>query len=267
MCGFLSSLWLLGPRFAFLVYWLIPYGRLRITAAFSTFIWPFLGLRGAHNLAELWDIPANRLSLSQAANGKVSSMRWAQTRWCLVRVPNADFAQQAGVDLDTVMDMFFSACLLDWPAETARYQRLAEALQGADQVRIVGKDTDLSFSIQGRRWMIGDGKLNMPDGEMATAPLTETIDGQIYFEFPGVLGGRLVHDMRLRWKQGELVEATASTNQDFLRSILSTDTGAKLIGEFAMGTNPGVNLFCKGILIDEKIGGTIHIALGRAYPE
>ena len=227
----------------------------------------YLGLRGAHNLAELWDIPADRLSLSQAANGKVSAMRWAQTRWCLVRVPNADFAQQAEVDLGTVMDMFFNACLLDWPAETARYQQLARALEGADHVRIVGKDTDLSFSIKGRRWMIGDGKLNMPDGEMATAPLTETIDGQIYFEFPGVLGGRLVHDMRLRWKKGELVEATASTNQDFLHSILRTDAGAKLIGEFAMGTNPGVNLFCKDILIDEKIGGTIHIALGRAYPE
>ena len=227
----------------------------------------YLGLRGAHNLGDFWDIPAERLSMSQAANGKVSSMRWGQTRWCLVRVPNADFAQQAGVDLATVMDMFFNACLLDWPAETAKYQRLAQALDGADQVRITGKDTDLRFSIKGRKWMIGDGKLNMPDGEMATAPLTETIDGQISFEFPAVLGGRLVEGLRLRWKEGELVDASASTNQDFLLAILNTDAGAKLIGEFAMGTNAGVNLFCKDILIDEKIGGTIHIALGRSYPE
>ena len=115
--------------------------------------------------------------------------------------------------------------------------------------------------------MVGDGKLNMPDGEIATAPLTETIDGQIYFEFPGVLGGRLMHDIRLRWEQGRLVEASASTNQDYLQAIVATDAGASLIGEFAMGTNPHVTRFCKDILIDEKIGGTVHIALGRAYPE
>jgi aminopeptidase len=107
----------------------------------------------------------------------------------------------------------------------------------------------------------------MPDGEIATAPVESTVDGHIYFDLPGVLGGRLVHDIRLRWKQGELVEATSSTNQDFLHSVLETDAGASLIGEFAIGTNPEVKYFSKDILLDEKIGGTIHIALGRAYPE
>ncbi len=227
----------------------------------------YFGLRGAHNLFEHWDIPAGRLSLNQAANGKVSTLRWQKTRWCLIRVPNADLAQQAETDLETITDMFFDACLVDWKVEGAKLSRWAEKLNQGSQVRLVGKETDLSFSVQGRRWLPADGKLNMPDGEIATAPVTETIDGQIYFEFPGVLGGRLMHDIYLRWKMGQLVEATASTNQDFLRAILDTDLGAKLIGEFALGTNFGVTHFCKDILIDEKIGGTVHIALGRAYPE
>jgi aminopeptidase len=135
------------------------------------------------------------------------------------------------------------------------------------EVRIVGKETDLRFSVAGRRWVVGDGKLNMPDGEIMTAPITDTIDGHITFEFPGVLSGRLMPNIHLRWEQGKLVEATASANQDFLQAILQTDPGASLIGEFAFGINPHVTHFCKDILIDEKLGGTVHIALGRAYPE
>lgn len=227
----------------------------------------YFGLRGAHNLFEHWDIPAEHLSLNQAANGKVSTLRWQKTRWCLIRVPNADLAQQAETDLETLMDMFFDACLVDWETEGAKLSRWADTLNQGSMVQLVGEKTDLRFSVEGRRWLPADGKLNMPDGEIATAPVTDTVDGQIYFEFPGVLGGRLVRDICLRWEKGALVEATASTNQDFLRAILDTDPGAKLIGEFALGTNFGVTRFCKDILIDEKIGGTIHIALGRAYPE
>jgi aminopeptidase len=132
---------------------------------------------------------------------------------------------------------------------------------------VVGKGTDLSFSIEGRTWDVADGHINMPDGEISTAPVESSVDGTIYFEFPGVLGGRLMHDIKLSWKEGRLVEAISTTHQDFLRSVLDTDAGASLIGEFAIGTNPEVVHFCKDILIDEKIGGTIHIALGRAYPE
>jgi aminopeptidase len=194
-------------------------------------------------------------------------LRWQKTRWCLVRVPDADFAQQAETDLDTITDMFFDACLIDWKTEGARWHKWAEKLNRASQVRVVGKETDLSFSVAGRKWAVADGRNNMPDGELATAPVNETLDGQIYFEFPGVLGGRLMHDMRLSWKQGRLVEASSSTNQDFLQSIINTDPGASLLGEFALGSNPGVTRFCKDILIDEKIGGTIHVALGRAYPD
>jgi aminopeptidase len=226
----------------------------------------YLGLRGEHNLAEHCDIPAERLAASQAAMGKVSSLRWEKTRWCLVRVPNADFARQAGTDLETITEMFFNACLIDWRGTAARWRRWADRLSQASKIRVVSHETDLSFSVEGRKWVVGDGKLNMPDGEIYTSPVTKTIDGQIYFEFPGVLGGRLVENIRLRWVRGRLVEAQASTHQDFLEAIVRTDPGASLIGEFGIGTNAAVTRFCKDILIDEKIGGTVHIALGRAYP-
>ena len=227
----------------------------------------YFGLRGAHTLHELWDIPVARLSLNQAAVGKVSSLRWEKTRWCLVRVPGSDLAQQAETDLGSLVDMFFDACLIDWKAESTLWRGWADKLNRASRIRILARETDLSFSVEGRKWVVGDGRMNMPDGEIATAPITETIDGEIYFELPGVLSGRLVHDIRLRWKQGRLAEVRSSTHQDFLGAVVRTDAGAALIGEFGMGTNPGVTRFCKDILIDEKIGGTIHIALGRAYPE
>lgn len=227
----------------------------------------YFGLRGAHNLDVFWDIPAEKLSLLRKGMGEISTLRWQKTRWCLLRVPNAALAQQAGVDEETITDMFFNACLLDWPAVSQEWCRWVDILNRGKQVRVVGKGTDLSFSLEGRTWDVADGHGNMPDGEIATSPVESTLDGTIYFDYPGVLGGRLVHDIKLRWEKGKLVEASSSTNQDFLQSVVKTDPGASLIGEFAIGTNPEVKHFCKDILIDEKIDGTIHIALGRAYPK
>jgi aminopeptidase len=227
----------------------------------------YLGLRGGYNLYEHEGIPASNLSLNQVAMGKISTLRWQKTRWCLVRVPNAAFAQQAQTNLETITDMFFDACFLDWEAESRQWQAQAEKLNQGTQVRLVGKDTDLSFSVAGRRWLVFDGRINMPDGEIYTAPVNETLNGTIYFEFPGVLGGQLMPDIRLSWENGVLTNASASANQDFLHQILQSDAGASRLGEFAFGLNAHVNRFCQDILIDEKIGGTIHIALGRAYPE
>jgi len=226
----------------------------------------YFGLRGAHNPNVHWDIPAEKLSKFRRTMGKISTMRWEKTRWCLVRVPNASLAQQAGVDEITITDTFFNACLLDWPTISKKWRGWANALNDGRQIRVIGKSTDLSFSTEGRTWDVDDGHMNMPGGEIFTSPVVNTIDGCIYFDFPGVLAGRLVHDIRLCWQKGKLIEATSSTNQDFLRAVISTDPGASLIGEFAIGTNPKLQYFCKDILLDEKINGTIHIALGRAYP-
>ncbi len=227
----------------------------------------YFGLRGAHNLHELKDIPAEALTANQRAMGKISTLRWQKTRWCLVRVPNEALAQQAETDLETLEDMFFDACLMDYPAASQQWHQQAASLAGTRHVHIVGKETDLRFSVEGRQWLVFDGKINMPDGEIYTAPVNDTLDGTIYFDFPGVLSGQLVHDIRLEWRKGKLVDASASSNADFLHQILDTDGGSSLLGEFAFGMNPHINRFCKDILIDEKIGGTIHVALGRAYPE
>jgi aminopeptidase len=227
----------------------------------------YFGLRGAHNLYEFADIPADVLSLHQAAMGRISTLRWQKTRWCLVRVPNEAFAWQAQTDGETIMDLFFAACLRDWAAESAGWRTVAERLALGREMRLIAAGTDLRFSVAGRQWIVGDGRNNMPDGEIHTAPLTETVNGYITFEHPAVLSGKLVEGLRLEWRAGELVSATAATHADFLERVLNTDDGARRIGEFAVGTNYGIDRFCKDILFDEKIGGTVHIALGRSYPE
>jgi len=227
----------------------------------------YIGLRGAHNLYELKDIPADKLSANQSAQGKVSTSRWQNTRWCLVRVPNEAFAQQAMTDNETVMDMFFDSCLIDWQMESKKWAIWCRKLENGKTVRITGGDTDLSFSIEGRKWVPFNGINNMPDGEIATAPITSSINGYISFENPGVLGGRLIEGIRLEWENGRLIKASSETEEDFFKQIINKDPGASLIGEFAIGTNYMIDRFCNDILIDEKIGGTIHIALGRAYPE
>jgi aminopeptidase len=226
----------------------------------------YFGLRGAHNLYEFADIQSNVLTDYRKVMGTISSLRWEKTRWVIVRVPNEDFAQQAETDIETITDLFFDASLLDWQAETQHWQQLASKLNQGSKIRLIGHGTDLSFSLVGRQWMVGDGRFNMPDGEIFTAPIAATVNGKISFEFPGVLGGRLVHDMCLEWVDGNLMNATASKNEDFLKHVLATDEGASKIGEFAFGTNHKIDRFCKDIFYDEKIGGTIHIALGRAYP-
>lgn len=227
----------------------------------------YIGLRGAHNLFELHDIPAEKLAANQAAMGAVSEKRWTQTRWCLVRVPNRAFAQQAETDEETITDMFFNACFLNWKKEAEKWNAWCDRLNKGNEIKITGENTDLSFSVEGRKWISFAGKINMPDGEIATAPLTETVNGTITFERPGVLGGRLIRDIRFTWKNGKLTEASSSTEKEFFHSIIGQDKGSSLLGEFAFGTNFTLDRFCNDILIDEKIGGTIHIALGRAYPE
>jgi aminopeptidase len=226
----------------------------------------YFGLRGAHNLDVFWDVPSERLALFRQALGKVSALRWEKTRWCLLRLPNAALAQQAGLDEQTITEMFFEACFLDWPALSQEWRRWASILDQGRCLRLLGPGTDLSFSVAGRRWGVADGHLNLPDGEIATAPVERTVDGYISFELPAVLGGRLVQDLRLEWRQGVLTSASAATQQDFLRAVLATDPGASRIGEFAIGANPAIRHFCHDILLDEKMGGTVHIALGRAYP-
>lgn len=227
----------------------------------------YIGLRGASNPHEFTGLAPARIMAHRRALGKVSAMRTALTRWVLVRVPNAAFAQQAGMSLDDMMAFFFKATLRDWVAEAQQYRTLQQRFQASEIVRIVGHDTDLTLSTRGRRYIVDDGHLNMPGGEIFTAPVDDSAEGTIYFEFPGVYAGQLIHDIRLEFAQGRVVKATASQNEVLLQQLLTMDEGACRIGEFAVGTNYGIDRFCYDILFDEKIGGTAHIALGRAYTE
>jgi aminopeptidase len=227
----------------------------------------YFGLRGASNLHEHDGVPAETLAAHQKAMGAISAMRWEKTRWCLVLVPDETMAVTARTSAEALLTMFLEACALDWTTKADEWQKTADSLTAAGEIRLVDTDTDLSFSTRGRRWVVFAGEKNLPDGEIATAPVVESLNGRIAFNLPGVLGGRIVEGIRLAWKDGTLVEATSSTNQDFLRSVLETDEGSSVLGEFGIGVNPRIDRFSYDILYDEKMVGTVHAALGRAYPE
>jgi aminopeptidase len=227
----------------------------------------YIGLRGARNPHEFTGISPERITAHKRAMGKVSAMRNEQTRWVLCRVPNEAFAQQAETSLDEMMEFFFNATIRDWEAEAKRYVETHRVFQAADRVRIVGVNTDLTFTTKGRHYEIADGHVNMPDGEIFTAPIDDSAEGVITFDFPGVYGGQRIEGIRLEFSSGEVVKATARTNEVLLHRLLEMDKGAKRIGEFGVGTNFGIDRFCYDILYDEKIGGTVHIAMGRAYTE
>ena len=226
----------------------------------------YIGVRGARNLHEFFGITSEKITAHRRVLGKVSSLR-NRTRWSLIRVPNESFAQQAGISLDEMMDFFFRATLRDWSLETERYGKIFEVFQAADHVRITGKDTDVSFSTKGRKYVIADGKLNMPDGEIFTSPVDDSAEGHIYFEFPGVYAGQLVNGIHLEFSKGEIINASAQSNEELLQKLIKMDDGANKLGEFGIGVNLGIDRFCYDILYDEKIGGTVHLAIGRAFSE
>jgi aminopeptidase len=227
----------------------------------------YIGLRGARNPHEFAGIPPARLAAHRRALGEVSARRNEQTRWVLVRVPNESLAQQAGMSLEAMMTFFFNATLRDWEEEARRYAAIRDLFQAAEQVHITGHETDLSFSTAGRTYVVGDGHINMPDGEVYTAPVDDSAEGVIAFESPATYAGQTIEGIRLEFRAGEVANATAAKGETWLHQLLAMDDGARRIGEFGVGVNFGIDRFTGDIFYDEKIGGTIHLALGRAYAE
>lgn len=227
----------------------------------------YIGLRGFRNPHEIDGIAPARLAVHRQAVGVVSAARTESTRWALVRVPGEALAQHATLPEDELWRIFFDAALRDWKAEGERLRRLADVFESAEKVHIVGDSTDLTFSTRGRRYLAGDGTNNMPDGEIYTAPIDESAEGRIAFEVPSWYGGVHIEGIRLEFERGALVAAKANSGEEMLREAIAVDPGARKIGEFGIGTNDGITRYTGDILYDEKIGGTIHIALGRAYPE
>jgi aminopeptidase len=197
-----------------------------------------------------------------------------ELRWVLSAYPTEAAAQDASMSLAEYEDFVFGAGFLDDPDPVARWQqfgervdRLAAFLSTKRELRIVAEGTDLRLVTEGRTWIPSKGRENFPDGEVFTGPVETSVEGEIRFTYPGVFHAREVDDVRLRFESGEVVEATASRGQEFLREMIAMDAGAKRVGEFAFGLNEGVTMFTRNTLFDEKIGGTMHLALGTAYPE
>jgi aminopeptidase len=197
-----------------------------------------------------------------------------ELKWTGTVYPTQAFAQDAEMSLREFEDFVYGAALVHepdpiaaWQAVSREQQRLIDWLADKREVRLLGPDTDLTLSVEGRSWVNCSGHENFPDGEIFTGPVEDSVHGKIRFTYPACIAGREVADVRLWFENGRVVEARAANNEEFLLTMLDTDDGARYLGEFAFGTNQGVQRFTKNILFDEKIGGTVHVALGTGYPE
>ncbi len=192
------------------------------------------------------------------------------TRMVLTQFPTEAGAQEVGMSLGEFEDYVFNAVEQDWAEVAARQQRLIDsALAGAGEIRITGEDTDLTFSVRGRTFFNCDGRPNMPDGEIMTSPLEDSLQGHIAFSYPAVFppGGRRAEGIHLWFQDGKVVKAAAKDGQDHLDAMLNLDTGSRYAGEFAFGTNDRLDRWIGNILFDEKMGGTVHLALGQSFPQ
>src|SRR5579884_1291482 len=204
--------------------------------------------------------------MQRSANGSL--------RWNIAMFPTQAQAQDAEMSLSDFEDFIYRACFLDDEDPVARWQELSQQqeryvnwLKGKHSVHLRGPDTDLTFSIEGRIFINDDGHYNLPGGEFFTGPVEDSANGYIRYSFPASFAGRSVEDVRLRFEQGRVVEATAAQGQDYLDKMLALDEGARRLGEFAFGNNRNVDRCTKNVLFDEKMGGTVHLALGASIPQ
>jgi aminopeptidase len=194
-------------------------------------------------------------------------------RWVLCSSPTEALAQAAGMSLSGFEELVYEAAFLDaddpvaaWQRFGARLDHIGAFLAEKTELRVVAEDTDLTFGVGGRTWIPAKGLTNLPDGEVFTGPVETSVEGTIRFSFPAMIHGRHADDVRLRFEGGEVVEATAARGEGFLREMLGMDDGAGRVGEFAFGLNEAVTEYTGSLLLDEKIGGTVHLALGRSVP-
>lgn len=213
------------------------------------------------------DLPdGRRRLLQQAAEPAMRRSRALEVRWAVAQFPTAAGAEAAGMSLPEFEDFVYGACLLDWDAAEAGMQRVKDRFDAASEVRIVGAGTDLTLSVAGRHGVVSAGFRNMPDGEVFYSPVEDSAEGEIaYAEFPAVYLGHEVRGARLVFREGAVVEASAEEGEAFLRRVLDTDAGARRLGELGLGCNTGITRYTRNVLFDEKIAGTVHLALGASY--
>jgi len=231
------------------------------------------------NTKSLSNIDPSRIQRARAAARPISQrfmerQATGELRWTLTQYPTQASAQDAEMSLDEYADFAYQACMVHlddpvayWMNMQAEQQRLVDWLKGKDKVQVKGENIDLTLSIKDRLFVNADGKKNMPDGEIFTGPVEDSVNGWVKFTYPAIYGGREVDGVELEFKDGKVVKATAKKGEDFLNSVLDTDEGARYLGEFAIGTNEGITEFTRNILFDEKMGGTVHMAVGASYPD
>jgi aminopeptidase len=238
-----------------------------------------LYLEAEHNTRELSGVDPARIARVHKANADLMKQYYeraarGELKWSLTVYPTHAMAQEADMSLAEYQDFVFGACLLyeedpvaAWKALGQKQAHLVQWLQGKEQVVIKGEKVDLSLSIRGRSFENCDGKMNMPDGEIFTGPVEDSAKGYIRFSYPAIFGGQEVEDIELWFENGRVVKEKASKGQALLTKMLDTDDGSRYLGEWGIGTNDGIRRFTKNMLFDEKMGGTIHLALGAGYPE
>lgn len=215
----------------------------------------------------LEQVDDQRLGALRASKGRISALRWEATRWCIVRLPHPQWAELLGIRNEELLDEFLRGCLVDWPAAKRDWTELAEQWGRASSARILSSDTDLTLDLTGRHWIVFAGEANLPDGELATAPVDDGVDGRIAFDRPFFFAGRRFDDLELTFEAGLLTEVSASTGRSAAAQLFDTDPGARRIGELGVGVNADMKRYTGDLFFDEKLLGTVHIALGRAYPE
>ena len=210
--------------------------------------------------------PVMKSMMARAAEGKYN--------WALTLFPTHAYAGEAEMSLADYEDFYFSACLADqadpvaaWRKQSEEVERLRDWIQGREEVHITGPGTDIKLGIADRHFIAADGKHNMPDGEFFTGPVETATEGEITFHLPSTVSGREVAGVWMRFEGGKVVDASADRGEEFLIKTLDTDEGARRLGELGIGTNYGIKFGTKEILLDEKIGGTVHLAVGKSYPE
>jgi aminopeptidase len=225
------------------------------------------------NTRRLSRVPPNRLKQHMASQREIVDIRTRRLfkpgGLAIIPYPTEAYAQEAEMSLIEYEDFVAKACFLDkedpakeWRELSRMHENVVERLNRANNIRLVGEDTDLRLSVEGRTWYNCDGHINMPDGEVFTCPVEDSAEGEIRFTYPGIWMGREVEDIKLTFKGGEVVRAEAEKGEDFLNEVLRTDEGARRIGEIAVGTNVGIDMFTKNMLFDEKMGHCIHLGLG-----
>jgi len=228
----------------------------------------YVAIGAPENTRDGSDVPPERLALRrQAMQPHYADFFADKKKWVGCQYPTAALAQEAGMSLDAFSDFLYGAVLIDWDEEERKMARIAERFDAADQVRVVGADTDITFSIAGRKGKVSGADANMPSGEVFYSPVEDAAEGVVTFsEYPACYFGHQVYGVRLRFEDGRVVEASAERDEEFLLATLDTDEGARVLGEFGIGCNPGIQEHMKNTLFDEKIYGTVHFAVGHGFP-